>query len=375
MQMITGNMKNTILFIRESAPHMRRGASTQLIMFMVLVALIPAAVIHILSFGWGLAWNLFFCTIWGSLLEAAVYRLRRRPASAGLKDLSLQVTIWLYCLAIPPYLSLWMTLLGLTFAVLIVKHAFGGLGQNTFNPAMAGFIFLLISVPSAMGGWVVPSTRNLEIYNPEYSLQMLLMDHSDIKKQMIIDTNNKTMKAIMENDGSTFATPLNDFRELFEYKGIVHYVDSDSSDITIESHGSIILASAYIIGGLFLIITGFITFIQPFAFIVSIYATALIINMLGLKYGFNTIANWEHLFIGSTMAGAFFIITDPVSSPTTLRGKALSAAIIGFFTVIIRTFGSYPDAIAFAALLGNSFNPVINKMIKPKRFGDGGRKA
>jgi electron transport complex protein RnfD len=344
-------------------------------MFMVLVALLPAVIVHVISFGWGLVWNLFFCTIWASLLEAAVYKLRRRSPVAGLRDLSLQVTVWLYCLAIPPYLSLWMTLLGITFAVLLVKHAFGGLGQNTFNPAMAGFIFLLISVPSAMGGWVVPSTRNLEIYNPEYSLQMLLMDHSDIKKQMIIDTNNETLKKIKETDGATYATPLNNFRELFDYRGVVRYIDRDTSEISIESHGTAILATAYIAGGLFLIATGFINFIQPLFFILSVYLTGLIINMIGLKYGFNTVNNWEHLFIGSTMAGAFFIITDPVSSPTTAKGKALSAAIIGFFTVIIRTFGSYPDAIAFAALLGNSFNPVINKMLKPKRFGAGGRKA
>ncbi|MBQ8706723.1 MAG: RnfABCDGE type electron transport complex subunit D [Succinivibrionaceae bacterium] len=358
-----------MIFLRESSPHMRECVSTARIMFMVLVGLAPAVAVHILSFGFGLMWNLLICTVWASLLEAGVYLLRRRNPLEGLKDFSLQVTVWLYCLAIPPYLSWWMTLLGMTFAVLIVKHAFGGLGQNTFNPAMAGFLFLLISVPSAMGGWVIPNTRNMEIYNPDYSLQMILMDHNDTKKQMIIDANDRLLRESSQIDGATYATPLNNFRELYNFQGIVRYVTPPSLEVSINTHGTTVLALAYIAGGVFLILAGYISFVQPLAFLLSMYLTGLVISMFGIKYGFNTIADWEHLFIGSTMCGAFFIITDPVSSPTTVRGKIISSAIIGSVTVIIRTFGSYPDAIAFAALLGNSFNPLINKLAKPRRFG------
>ncbi len=361
-------------FLRESSPHMRLGASTQLIMFMVIVALIPAALVHILCFGWGLLWNLIFCTIHATVLEMIIYKLRHRPVLDGVRDFSVQVTVWLYCLAIPPYLSLWMTLLGLTFAVVIVKHAFGGLGQNTFNPAMAGFIFLLISVPSAMGGWVIPNTGNLNLYTPSYAFQMVVMDHNDIKKNIIIQNNKKMLEQSATPDAATFATPLNHFREIYNFMGIKNYIHIPTlSNISVEKDGQLLLASAYILGGLFLIIIGFINVIQPLTFLISIYGTGVVVNYFGIKYGFTSIDAWEHLFVGSTMIGAFFIITDPVSSPTTTSGKIVSAALIGFFTVIIRTFGSYPDAIAFAALLGNSFNPVINKIYRPRRFGTGRR--
>ncbi len=363
-------------FLRKSSPHMRRGVSTPVIMLMVLAALLPAAAVHILCFGWGLMWNLLFCTLWASLLEAGVSVLRGRHPLSGLRDFSLQVTVWLYCLAIPPYISLWMTILGVTFAVLIVKHAFGGLGQNTFNPAMAGFIFLLISVPAAMGGWVAPSARNLEIYSPGNAFQMILMDHNDIKKNLIMSNNSRiqeeadTARAAAAADGATYATPLNRFREIFSYAGIVHYVPDLDQGWTLETHGGVILSLAYALGGIFLIVTGFISAAQPLAFLISVYASGVVVNMLGVGNNFTTISDWEHLFIGSTMCGAFFIITDPVSSPTSLRGRIISAAIIGMVTVAIRTFGSYPDAIAFAALLGNSINPLINKLTRPRRFGD-----
>lgn len=357
-----------MLLLKESSPHMHNGESTSLIMFMVIVGLIPASIVHVLCFGWGLAWHFLICSATASFLEGVILLLRKKSPIKGLMDFSLQVTVLIFCLAIPPYLNITLSILGISFATIIVKHAFGGLGQNTFNPAMAGYIFLLVSVPGAMGFWVTPNTQNLEIYSPNKALHMVLMHQSDDKSQLIIDNNALVLKN-MGYDGATYATPLNRFRIAINNDvGTQSYI-KNWVDYNINTNGMLILNFAYIIGGIFLIITGFINTIQPLAFLLSIYIVGIILNLLGNKYGFITINPVEHLFLGGTMIGAFFIITDPVSSPTTTMGKIISASLIGTAVVVIRTFGNYPDAVAFSALLGNSFNPLINKLCKPIRFG------
>ncbi len=359
-----------MLLFKESSPHMHNKESTSFIMFMVIVGLIPACIIHILCFGWGLLWHFLICSVVASTLEGLILLIRGRSPVQGLKDFSLQVTVLIFCLAIPPYLNIYLAIFGIAFGTVIVKQAFGGLGQNTFNPAMAGYIFLLISVPGPMGFWVAPSTENLEIYNPSQALHMVMMPQSDEKSDLIIQLNHQVLNSVDQNfDGETYATPLNKFRiAISKEKGTQSYIKSWIAH-TINTNGLLLLSLAYMIGGIFLILTGFIHAIQPIAYLLSIYVTAIILNYCGEKYGFVSINPVEHLVIGGTMMGAFFIITDPVSSPTTAKGKFISAAIMGAIVVVIRTFGNYPDAVAFAALLGNSFNPLINKLCRPVRFG------
>ena len=362
-----------MLLLKESSPHMHNKESTSFIMFMVIVGLIPACIIHILSFGWGLVWHFLICSAVASTLEMLILLIRKRSPLSGLKDLSLQVTTLIFCLAIPPYLNAVLSIMGICFATVVVKQAFGGLGQNTFNPAMAGYIFLLISVPGPMGFWVVPSTQNMDIYNPAKSFNMVMMAQSDEKSQLILDNNQEALKS-HGYDGITYATPLNKFRIAINNDvGTQSYI-KNWLDYNINGNSMMLLSFAYILGGILLIITGFIHTIHPFAYLLAMYLTALILNYLGNHYGFITINPAEHLFLGGTMMGAFFIITDPVSSPTTTKGKIISAAIMGATVVIIRTFGNYPDAVAFSALLGNSFNPLINKLCRPRRFGSRSQK-
>lgn len=332
-------------------------------MFLTFACLLPACAVHIMCFGFGLLWHFIICASAASAAEALCMRLRGRSSLTALKDWSLQVTVLIYCLAIPPYLNCWYSIIGILFGTLIVKHAFGGLGQNVFNPAMASYVFLLISVPSPMSQWIEPNIEHLSHYSISGAFEkiILLREPSEPERTTVI--------AEADVDGSTYATPLNLFKQQLIDKSKHVYVKNILSP-SINNNGGSLLSVAYLVGGICLFLMGIITFTQPIAFLISMLITGLIYNKLGASLGFASIESFDHVMIGASIMGAFFILTDPVSSPTSRLGKVISASIAGFFVVTIRTFGNYPDAVALAALVANSINPLINQLVRPKRFGD-----
>ena len=343
-------------FLLENSPHDRSDKNkTSVIMFMIIVGMIPAVIMHIYCFGLGLIWHLLISCPLAALAESVCLKLRGYSALKGMKDFSIQVTAVIYCLAIPPYLSWGLTATGIIFATVIVKQCFGGLGQNTFNPAMAAYILLLISAPTAMNNWSIPDHDTK--YNAAQTYQLIA------RKAEIKETA----------DAVTSPTPLGQFKieKSNRIKETNHIIVDALPRIRDFIHDNPMVAMniAYFFGGLLLMLFGYVSTSQPVTFLVVLMGTAFLYSYLGRIYGFSAIAPIEHLVIGATMMGAFFIITDPVSSPTMVTGKIISAAIIAFLVVTIRTFGSYPDAVAFAALLGNSFNPLINKLVTPSRFG------
>lgn len=350
-----------MIFFRESSPHDRSSyLSTSFIMFMTFFCLIPAVIIHVLSFGYGILIHLLLAIPTASIFEALMLKLRGYSICHGLKDFSIQVTTIIYCLAIPPYLSWWLTIIGIVFATIVVKHCFGGLGQNVFNPAMVAYILLLICAPNNMNSWVEPTTQNLEKYNVYNSWYL-------------ISENNEKVLTNLDLDGSTYASPLGSFKIVKNENKTFSYI-SNFLNYEINNNGINAICYAFVLGGIILIILKIITIIQPLFFLISVYVFGLLYNYLGTIYGFSSITAQDHLMLGGTMICAFFIITDPVSAPTTNIGRITSVIIIGFFLVTIRTFGSYPDAVAFASLLGNAFNPLINRICVPHRFGYKGLK-
>lgn len=343
-------------FLLESSPHDRNESSqTSVIMLMIIVGLIPAVIMHIYCFGLGLLWHLLLSCPLAALVESVCLKLRGYSAVKGMKDFSIQVTAVIYCLAIPPYLSLGLTAAGIIFATVIVKQCFGGLGQNTFNPAMAAYIFLLVSAPNAMNNWnTVDSHTKYSLADSYY----LVTGQED---------------RINNFDAATAATPLGEFK-IDKSSNVLsrNHINSDPlPEIRnfIQQNPMVAMNIAYLFGGILLMLFGYVSTSQPVTFLLVAFGFALLYGYLGKVYEFPAIAPIEHLLIGATMMGAFFIITDPVSSPTTVAGRIVSAALIAFFVITIRTFGNYPDAVAFGALLGNSFNPLINKLIVPARFG------
>ena len=343
-------------FLLESSPHDRNIANkTTTIMLVIILGMIPAIVTHIYCFGLGIVWHLLLCCPLAALTESLCLKLRNYSVIKGMKDLSIQVTTIIYCLAIPPYLSLGLSAIGIIFATIIVKQCFGGLGQNTFNPAMAAYVLLLISAPSAMNNWDLIQEQN----------------KFDIKNSFYVVTNQQDK--IINYDAITNATPLGKFKiekSKHELNQNHIYVDALPQIAKfVKDNPTVAMNLAYLFGGIILMFTGYVSTSQPITFLVVLFVVSLLYQELGKIYDFATIKPLEHLLIGATMMCAFFIITDPVSSPTTVLGRIISASIIAFLVVTIRTFGNYPDAVAFASLLGNSFNPLINKLVVPRRFG------
>ncbi len=328
-----------------NSPYFLKPASVQSVMLRVLLALLPGIAAYVWFFGAAVLVQIALASVTALAAEAVMLHLRGKPVMMYLGDGSALVTAWLIALTFPPIAPWWLTVVGVLAAIVVAKHLYGGLGQNPFNPAMVAFALMIVAYPSLMSQW--PG-----------------VGFSDLAPQLNAIFGPRQLDAI------TMATPLDALRTALhtpEARATVAGVlGSDASFGNIGGKGWEWVAAGYFLGGVYLLQQRIITWHMPVAFL----ATLLVISGGFSLYDATRFAGPSfQLFTGGAMLAAFFIVTDPVSGCTTPRGKLFFAAGIALLTWVIRTFGAYPDGIAFAVLLLNIAAPLIDMYTQPPVFG------
>lgn len=295
----------------------------------VLIALMPAFLVAIYYFEW-YALRLTLVSVGTCVLAEWLIQkyLIKGPSTIG--DCSAAVTGLLLAFNVPANLPVWMVVVGSLVSIGVAKMSFGGLGKNPFNPALVGRVFMLVSFPTAMTTW--PQAQ-----------------------------------PVFENgfiaDAVTGPTPLGILKE----EGLVN--NPQLLDMVLGNRGGAfgeVCAIALLIGAIYLLCRRVIDFVTPLSILLTVFVFTGICNLVDPQ---QYIAPVYHLMYGGLILGAFFMATDMVTSPMTIRGKLLFGFGIGVITVVIRLWGAYPEGVSFAILIMNAFTPLINKAFKPYRFG------
>lgn len=339
-----------------SSPHIIRDDGITKLMSQVLLALIPGTIAMFYFFGWGVLFNLLIATAVAVATEAAMLKLRHKPVTASLFDLSAIVTACLLALALPPLAPWWLTLIATLFAIILGKHLYGGLGFNPFNPAMVGYVVVMISFPKEMTFWLLPSTINAASLNLADTFNLVFFSQ---------------LPAAMSWDSISSATLLDGIKDHLSQGHLLSALDTN------QQLGSLFGRLAglgwewinllFLAGGLWLFKTRVIDWRIPFGVLASLTIVSLVFYLVNNEQFLSPLT---HLFSGGIMLAAFFIATDPVSASTTPRGRIIYGAGIGVLIFIIRQWGGYPDGIAFAVLLMNMAAPLIDYYTVPAAFGN-----
>ncbi len=411
------------------APHLHSPLSTPKIMAITLLSLLPAVLVSIYFFGTGLLWQFLISAVTAFLCQLLVGFLRHRSLYKSIGDLSYLVTAIILALTLPPLLPFFLTIIVTAFAILIVKECFGGLGMNIFNPAMAGFIFLLISAPAfVFNTHIAPAPKAYTIASLGETYEVIFNNESPIKIQDDISKLNHHTDKISENIAEKTSVdagrPLNNTDSAA--KKASENVDTASNAITdkhsentsakasdkkvdvtsgasvdstsgatwLESSktarksgqlkenpqinyingnesGYLYLSLSYVLGGLILLAFKIIFLRMVVSFFVALSCFVLLGQWL---FPDLVLALDEQILLGGTMIGAFYIITDPVTNAGTARGRIVFAILCAFLIVLIRAFGSYSDSVAFAVLLSNAAAPLIDVLTHRRAYGYNYRK-
>ncbi|MFV1983805.1 MAG: electron transport complex subunit RsxD [Thiohalomonadales bacterium] len=343
-----------------SSPHIHQPLSVGSVMLNVIIALIPGMLIFIYFFGGGAIINLVIAIISAILFEAGILKLRKRPIKPFILDGSAVVTAILIALAIPPLVPWWIPFIGTGFAIVIAKHLYGGLGYNPFNPAMVGYAVLLISFPLHMTSWIAPDSIQLMAVFPDF-YHLSFLEYLNYNLFGVFPEN-------ISYDSITMATPLDTVRTQLGLNKTIDEIQN-SKNYLFGNFGSLNwewINLMYLFGGLWLMYKRIISWHIP----VGLLAGLLIMAMLANMYDPDAFVTPSfHLFSGATMLAAFFIATDPITAATSQQGRLYYATGIGILVYIIRTWGGYPDGVAFAVLLMNMAVPTIDYYTKPRVFG------
>jgi electron transport complex protein RnfD len=328
-------------------PYLTQNVSVQRVMLQVLAALLPGIGAYVWLIGPAILVQIAIATGVCLLAEALMLKLLKKPLLRFLGDGSAVVTAWLVALSFPPLGPWWLIVVGSLFAIVVAKHLYGGLGQNPFNPAMVAFAVCIVSFPALMSQW------------PPLDLKAGFAD-----QLAIIFGHGRLL------DAMSSATPLDALKtalKLGEGKASVAAVMADANTFgRVAGRGWEWVSIAYLGGGLWLWWRKIIGWQLPGSFIAG-----MVVVSGGLwLWNPGQFANpLFHLFSGASMLGAFFIVTDPVSGATTLRGKLIFGLATGVLAYLIRVFGGYPDGVAFAVLLLNLCVPLIDLYTQPPIFG------
>ena len=330
--MVNVFMENKLLV--SPSPHIHSGDSIPKNMQGVLIALIPAFLVSLWFFGIGALMitlvSVGACVLFEYLIQK--YLLKVKPS---IQDGSAIITGVLLAFNLPSNLPLWIVVIGALVAIGIGKMTFGGLGNNIFNPALVGRVFLLISFPAQMTVWPKPVATRFAFFPALQDGQI---------------------------DGLTGATPLSMIKNHF---GQI----PDTMDLLLGNMGGSfgeIGAIALIFGLIYMLIRRIITWHIP---VVTVLTVAV---FTGIMYYINPeiyASPVIHILSGGLLLGAIFMATDYVTSPMSKSGMIVYAIGIGLITSVIRLFGTYPEGVSFAILIMNAFTPLINMYLKPKRFG------
>jgi len=320
-------------------------------MLKVLLALVPGILAYVWAFGGGILVTIALATATALVAEAAMLKIRKHPIQPFLMDYSAVVTAWLLALAVPPLSPWWMIVVGTLFAIVVAKQLYGGLGYNPFNPAMVGYAVLLISFPVIMIKW--PAALQLAQTKLGFADQLHYIFSGFLPQGVAIDA-------------VTSATPLDYLKTQLTLNHEVASIKQAPIFGALGATNGEYVTLAYLLGGLYLWQQKIITWHLPTAFL---GALALISGVFWVIDPAHFTSPTFHLFSGASMLCAFFIITDPVSGPTTPRGKLYFAAGVGIITYLIRVYGGYPDGVAFAVIFMNICVPLIDAHTQPRVFG------
>lgn len=336
-----------------SGPFTHKVNSVQNIMTMVLLALLPATAFNMYIFGWP-AILLFLVTIGSCVaVEAACLMLAGKPVKATLSDNTAVLTGWLMAASLPPWGPWWLGLIGAIFAIAIAKHAFGGVGQNVFNPAMVGRTVLLVSFPVAMTAWVAP--------HPLFSAGAPgLADAFAITfGGHVPDTMNSASALGYVKTELSRGIPVTE--SITKVPDLMDMAMGYRAGSMGETSALLIL-----LGGLFLMYKRIISWHIPVTVIGSLFLMASLFHAIDpARYP----SGMFHVMSGATFLGAFFIATDYVTSPVSKMGQLIFGAGVGILAWLIRTYAGYPEGMAFAVLLMNSLSPIIDQYTRPRVFG------
>ena len=316
------------------SPHIHSGNSMSNVMWTVVIAMIPALLVSVYYFGLGALMVTAVAVASSVFFEWAItkYLLNQDPT---LTDGSAIITGLLLAFNLPSNLPIHIIIIGALVAIGIGKMSFGGLGQNPFNPALVGRVFLLISFPVEMTSWPVPEVLNFSL------------------------------------DAVTGATPLGIMGEgLRNGQSAIDIMKELSlSDMAIGSIGGSIgevSAIALLLGGAYMLWKKVITWHIPVSMLASAAVLSGILHLINPDLyacpGF-------HILTGGMLLGAIFMATDMVTSPMSAKGQIFFGVGIGLLTIVIRIWGAYPEGVSFAILLMNGWTPLINRYMKPKRYG------
>jgi len=337
-----------------TAPTLHGRDSVTRIMAWVLGALVPGIAAYVWLFGPGILVTLALATVTAAAAEAAMLKARGYPVQPFLFDLSAVVTAWLLALSLPALAPWWLIVTGTLFAIVVAKHLYGGLGQNIFNPAMVGYAVLIISFPVQMTHWPGP----LELTHA----------HLTLGQSAAVIFGGDVPRATL--DAVTMATPLDALRTGLLQQHTVEEIVRAPIFGHVGGTGFEWLAFAFWLGGLILWARRIISWHVPMAFLLGVLLTAGLLHFYDTdRYG----SALFHFFAPSVALAAFFIATDPVSGATTPRGKLVFGFGAGLLTIVIRTWGGFPDGVAFAILLMNICAPLIDQYTQPRVYGEAKR--
>lgn len=328
------------------SPHLHAKDNVQKLMYAVIIALLPSVALSMYFYGIGALVVTLVAVLASVAFEWLIVKffLKRQPT---IWDGSAIITGLLLAFNVPSNLPIWIIIIGVLVAIGVGKLSFGGLGQNPFNPALVGRVFLLISFPVQMTSWPLPVTSRWINW------------HFFPKEGLV--------------DGYTGATSLGIMKEGLrngeKMSSIMDKIPSHMEMFYGAMGGSLgeISAALLILGGIYLLIKKVISWHIP----VSVIGTVFVFS--GILWLINPESNADplfHLLTGGVMLGAIFMATDYATSPMSNKGKIVFGVGIGLLTIIIRVWGAYPEGVSFAILIMNALVPLINRGFKPKLFGE-----
>lgn len=343
----------TTTFVLASAPHAHDRSSVTRVMAHVCLALIPVTFMGLYLFGWPALFLLLVTCAAALLTEVICLAVAGQPWYRVL-DGSALLTGWLLALSLPPWAPWWIGAGGAIFGIALGKHIYGGVGQNLFNPAMLARVALLIAFPLQMTSWILPQSFGSALM-PDFmqSLQITFFGAQPV-------------------DGVTGATALGHMKTAFTQHRIA--ADVLATDFSVQqalvgtTAGSMGETSEWLVllGGVWLLALRIISWEAPISMVLSLGMLAAIAHVLEPTHNAGALF---HLSSGGILLGAVFIATDPVTSPATSRGRLVFGVGCGALTFVIRSFGSFPEAIAFSVLFMNALTPLIDRYVRPRAYG------
>jgi len=342
-----------------SSPHNHSQAETSSLMRLVIYAVLPGIFAQWYFFGWGNIIHISLAVTTALLCEFIVLSLRKKNnIRKQLFDGSAILTAILLGICLPAIAPWWISIIAAVFAIVVVKQLYGGLGHNPFNPAMAAYVMLLISFPIQMTSWQPPlalMTVDLSFAN---TLSVIFTDFT--KEGYSVEQLRTSI------DGFTMATPLDTLKTdtglgLTVFESIEKSIFGEHFALGWEW-----MNFAFLTGGIVLIAKKAIAWQTPLSFLLSLFICSFIAYSISPDSSASTMFHW---LTGGCMFGAFFILTDPVTGATSTKGRLVIGALAGLLVYLIRTFGGYPDGIAFAVLLCNMAAPLIDQYTRPRTYG------